>query len=74
MSFLRVTRSKVIQVWFAAVMLVAVAGIALGITVTIGTAALLLAMCLVPPAVVLMLWPSDNASTLAEAIRDAKAP
>ena len=38
MSFLHVTRSKVIQVWFA-----------------------------------LMLWPSDNASTLAEAIRDAKA-
>ena len=73
MSFLHVTRSKVIQVWFAAVSLVAVAGIALGITVTIGTAALRLAMCLVPPAVVLMLWPSDNASTLAEAIRDAKA-
>ena len=73
MSFLHVTRSKVIQVWFAAVLLVAVAGIALGITVTIGTAALRLAMCLVPPAVVLMLWPSDNASTLAEAIRDAKA-
>ena len=73
MSFLRVTRSKVIQVWFAAVLLVAVAGFALGFTVTMGTAALLLAMCLVPPAVVLMLWPSDNASTLAESIRDARA-
>ena len=73
MSFLHVTRSKVIQVWFAVVLLVAVVGIALGITVTIGTAALLLAMCLVPPAVVVMLWPSDRASTMAEAIQDAKS-
>jgi hypothetical protein len=67
------TRSKAIQVWFAAVLLVAVAGIALGITMTIGTAALLLAMCLVPPAVVVMLWPSDRASTMAEAIHNAKS-
>ena len=73
MSFSRLTRSKVIQVWFAAVLLVAVAGIALGITVTLGTAALLLAMCLVPPAVVMMLWPSDKASTMADAIHDAKS-
>ena len=73
MSFLHVTRSRVIQVWFAVVVLVAVVGIALGITVTIGTAALLLAMCLVPPAVAVMLWPSDRASTMAEAIQDAKS-
>jgi ABC-type antimicrobial peptide transport system permease subunit len=73
MTFLHVTRSKVIQVWFAAVLLVTVGGIALGITVTIGTAALLLAMCLVPPAVVVMLWPSDKASTISEAIHDAKS-
>jgi hypothetical protein len=73
MGFLNMTRSKAIQVWFAAVLLVAVAGIALGITMTIGTAALLLAMCLVPPAVVVMLWPSDRASTMAEAIHNAKS-
>jgi hypothetical protein len=66
------TRLKVIQVWFAAVVLVAVAGMTLGVTVTMGTAALLLAMCLVPPAVALMLWPADNASTIAETIHDAK--
>ena len=73
MSFVHVTRSKVIQVWFAAVLLVAVAAIALGITVTIGTAVLLLAMCLVPPAIVVILWPSEKTSTMAEAIDDAKS-
>jgi hypothetical protein len=66
------TRSKVIQTWFAAVLLVAVAATALGPSMTMGTAALLLAMCLVPPVVVFMLWPSDTMSTLAETIREAK--
>ena len=66
------TRSKVIQTWFAAVLLVAVAAAVLGPSMTMGTAALLLALCLIPPLVVFMLWPSDKASTLAETIRDAK--
>ena len=73
MNIRQTTRSKVILIWFALVVLVGVAAMALGAEMTIGTAALLLAMCLVPPAVVLMLWPSDNAVTMAEAIRDAKS-
>ena len=73
MSIRQLTRSNVILIWFAVVLLIAVAAIALGVAMTIGTAALLLAICLVPPAVVLMLWPSDNALTMAEAIRDAKS-
>jgi hypothetical protein len=52
------TRSRVIQMWFAAIVLIAVAAVALGATVTIGTGVLLAAMSLVPPAIVLMLWPS----------------
>jgi hypothetical protein len=72
MNRLNMTRSRVIQAWFAAVLLVAAAATALGVSMTIGTAALLLAMCLVPPVVVFMLWPSDSASSLAEVIRDAK--
>lgn len=73
MSIRQITRSNVILTWFAVVLLVAVAALALGVAVTIGTAALLLAMCLVPPAVVVLLWPSDDALTMAEAIRDAKS-
>jgi hypothetical protein len=71
MNFRHFTRLKILQVWFAVVLLVAVAAIALGVSVTIGTGALLLAVCLVPPAVLLMLWPSDS-PTMAESIRDAK--
>ena len=61
-----------IQTWFAAVLLVAVAVTALGPSMSMGTAALLLAMCLVPPVVVFMLWPSETTSTLAETIREEK--
>ena len=71
MNFRRLTRLKVLQIWFAVVLLIVVAAIALGVSVTLGTGALLLAMCLVPPAVLLMLWPSDS-PTMAESIRDAK--
>jgi hypothetical protein len=72
MNIRRITRSNVIRIWFVMVLLVALAALVLGAAVTTGTAVLLLAVCLVPPAVVLMLWPSDDASTMAEAIRDAK--
>ncbi len=65
-----VTRSTLIQAWFAAVVLVAVIVIALGTEVTVGTAGLLLALSLVPPAIVLMLWPGPEARTAAEVLRD----
>lgn len=51
------TRLRLIQVWFATMSLVVVASVALGATVTVGTAAVLLALSLVPPAIVLVLWP-----------------
>jgi hypothetical protein len=66
------TRSKLIRIWFSAVGLVIVASIALGTAVTIGTGALLLAMCLVPPLLVVMLWPNGGPPTIAEVIHDAE--
>ena len=65
------TRSRLIQVWFAAMALIVVASVALGATVTIGTWAMLLALCLVPPAIVLMLWPGVQTPTIAEVLHDA---
>ena len=67
------TRLRAIQVWFAAASLVAAAAIVLRGVPTSGTAVLLLAIGLVPPALVLMLWPSADAPTMAETIHDAKA-
>ena len=66
------TRSRLIQIWFGAVALIVVASLALGAAVTIGTGALLLALCLVPPAIVLMLWPGVPTPTIAEVLHDAE--
>lgn len=66
------TRSRVIQVWFTAVALVVVAGIALGVSMTIGTGVMLLALCLVPPAIVLRLWPGVQPPTAADVLHDVK--
>jgi len=50
------TRSKVIQIWLAAVLLVTITRLGSGAAVTVSSLAVLLAMCLVPPAVA-WLWP-----------------
>ncbi len=63
------TRMKLIQIWFGAVLLVAVASVALGATVTLGTGALLVLLCLVPPAMVLKLWPGAEGPTAGDVLR-----
>jgi hypothetical protein len=69
------TRSRLIQVWFAAVALGVVAGVAFGAAVTVGTGAMLLALSLVPPAIVLLVWPGVEPLTAAEVLhsRDRRA-
>jgi hypothetical protein len=66
------TRARLIRIWFVAVALVAVAAIALGAAISLGTAALLAAMCLVPPVLIAMLWPDGGPQTVAEIIHDAE--
>jgi hypothetical protein len=66
------TRSRVIQVWFTGVALVLAAGIALGVSATIGTVVMLLALSLVPPAMVLVLWPGVQPPTASDVLHDTK--
>jgi hypothetical protein len=54
------TRSRSIQVWFAAVAFLIVAAVVSGATVTIGTGAALVALTLVPPVLVLLMWPAGQ--------------
>jgi hypothetical protein len=68
------TRARLIRVWFAAVALVIVTSVALGATMTVGTGAILLALCLVPPTIVLLLWPGVQPPTAAEVIRGIDGP
>lgn len=65
------SRSRVIQVWFAALTLIVVVGVTLGTTVTVGTGVLLLAVSLVPPAIVLVLWPRPQPVTVGDVLRGA---
>jgi hypothetical protein len=52
--------------------LIVVGWIALGATMTISTAAMLAIMSLVPPAVVLLLWPAAQPATIGDVLRDAE--
>ena len=52
--------------------MIAEAGIALGVSVTGGTGAMLLALSLVPAFLILMLWPGRPAPTIAEVLHNGK--
>jgi hypothetical protein len=67
----RVPSGSLVQIWFAAVALVVAAAIAVGAEVTVGTGAMLLALCLVPPVLILMLWPGVQAPTIEAVSHDA---
>ena len=71
-KFGETTRSRVIQMWFATVLLVVTASLVLGANVTVGTGALLLALCLVPPGIVVILWPGAQPQTIAEVLHDTE--
>ena len=64
------TRSKFMQVWFATIALMVVAGVAFGMTVTTGTGMMLAAMSLVPPAIVLLLWPRVQSRSASDVLHD----
>src|SRR6266436_6039365 len=49
-------RGRVIGVWVAVLAVVAGAGAVGGVSITLGTRTLLLVACLVPPAIMLMVW------------------
>lgn len=68
---LNLTRSKLIQMWFVAVALVVVACFVSGVTMQWSTGLMLLALCLAPPIMVLMLWPGTQPPTVSEVLRGA---
>ena len=62
------TLSKPIQIWFATVALIMVAAAALGVSVTVGTGAMLVALSLIPLAIVLLLLPGIRSKTAADVL------
>ncbi len=67
-------RGLAIGVWFAALAAVAVGGALGGLSITMGTGALLLAACLVPPAIMLMVWRGAPPQTVAEVLHSVDRP
>ncbi len=68
------TRIRLLQVWFAAVALAVIGVVAFGVTVTVGTGAMLLVLSLVPAAIVLLLWPGVQPRTAADVLYDRDRP
>jgi hypothetical protein len=64
-----ITRATVIQGWFAAVTLVAVAAVAFGAEMNVGTGGTLLTLSLVPPLIVFLLWPKAEPVTAGDVLR-----
>ena len=63
------TRTRAVQLWFVGVAVAIAGGIVFGVTMTMSTGVLLVAGCLVPPAILLFLWRDDSSSpTAAEVI------
>ena len=63
------TRVRVIQIWFSVLALVAAFWFAFGTAIGVGTVALLVGLSVVPPAILLVLWPGVQPLTAAEVIR-----
>ena len=62
-------RSTVIQLWFAAVVLGTVCAVALGVSMTTSTGVLLAALALIPPGLVMALWPRTEPMTAGQVLR-----
>jgi hypothetical protein len=60
------SRGTIIGVWFTVLAVVAGAGAVGGVSITMGTRALLLVACLGPPAIMLMVWRGTPPPTVAE--------
>jgi hypothetical protein len=66
------TRSKMIQGWFAAVALISAAVLAYGVVWSLWTWTVMMAVCLVPPTFLLILWNDGRKRSISEVIYDAE--
>jgi hypothetical protein len=66
-----ITRNRFVALWFAAVAVVIASVVALGVNIGVSTTALLLALALVPPGIILVLWRGAPAQTVGEILYTA---
>ena len=61
-----ITRNRLVGLWFAAVAVIIATVIVTGVHVGVSTTALLIALSIVPPGIMLALWPAAPPPTVAE--------
>jgi hypothetical protein len=66
LMFRSLTRSTVIGLWLAALVVLAAVGVFSGVALTLDNGALWLVACLAPPSVMLMVWRGAPPPTVAE--------
>ena len=66
------TRARVIQGWFAAVIFIIVTFIAFDVASTMAAISTLLAVSLVPPIILLVLWPGVQGPTAHDVLHSAR--
>jgi hypothetical protein len=69
-----ISRNRLVGAWCAAVIVIGACGVVAGMPITIGYAALLLIICLVPPAIMLLVWGGAPTQTVAELLYSVDAP
>jgi hypothetical protein len=69
-----VSRVRLVGVWCAAVLVIGACGVVLGMPITLGYAGLLLVLCVVPPAVMLLVWGGPRQQTVAEMLYSVDTP
>jgi hypothetical protein len=67
-------RSRLAGIWVFSVVVLAASSVVLGLSVTASTALLWLVACVVPPGVMLMVWPSAPPLTVAELLHSVDVP
>jgi hypothetical protein len=70
----KLSRAQMAGLWCAAVVTTAAASVAGGAPTTSGAVELWLAACLVPPAVMLLVWRGAPPVTVAELLHDVNQP
>jgi hypothetical protein len=69
-----ISRAQLIGGWFLAVAVLTACAVVIGVSVTLGTGTLLLATCLVPPAIILLVWQGAPPVTVAELLHAVETP
>ncbi len=69
-----ISRNRLVGFWFAAVAVIIVSVVAMGVHVAMSTTVLLLTMSLVPPAIMWLLWPGAPLLTAREILYSTNTP